>query len=87
MAVLASSGQAGTAGTYRVVSLTGLGQPQWRFRVLHPRFSVAFGCLVAALAISIVAVRVPYYAIFASAALVVTLVTWIVALARAGRGR
>jgi hypothetical protein len=53
--------------------------------VLHPRFSVAFGCAVAALAISIVTVRVPYYAIFASAALVLTLVGWVAALAIAGR--
>jgi hypothetical protein len=70
-----------------VVSLTGLGKPQWRSSVLHPRFSLAFGCLVAALAISILAIRVPYYAIFASAALVLTLVVWVVALARAGRRR
>jgi hypothetical protein len=55
--------------------------------MLHPRFSVAFGCLVAALAASIIAVRVPYYAIFASAALVVALVAWVVVLARARRGR
>ena len=55
--------------------------------MLHPRFRVAFGCLVAALAISILAIRVPYYAIFASAVLVLTLVVWVVALARAGRRR
>lgn len=51
----------------------------------HPRTSVAFGCLTTALAASIMAVRVPYYAIFASAALLVVLVVWVWMLARAPR--
>jgi hypothetical protein len=49
------------------------------------RSSLGFGCLCAALAASILAVRAPYYAVAASAALVVVLITWVVVLSKAGR--
>ncbi len=51
----------------------------------YRRSSLVFGSLCSALAASIMAVKVPYYAIFAWFALMVLLVTWIVVLARAAR--
>lgn len=46
------------------------------------RSSLIFGLLCSALAASILAVRVPHYAIFAAAALIVVLAIWVVVLAR-----
>ncbi|WP_165947274.1 hypothetical protein [Micromonospora sp. 15K316] len=50
------------------------------------RSNVVLGCLCAALAASILAVHVPYYAIFASAALVIVLAGWFAVLVKAARG-
>lgn len=46
------------------------------------RVSVFCGCLCSALAASIMAVPVPYYAVFAAAALCVVIAAWIVLLNR-----
>jgi hypothetical protein len=48
----------------------------------RPRYSIALGCLASSLAVSIMAIRVPYYAIFASLALLIVLVVWVVLLRR-----
>ncbi|AEV86422.1 hypothetical protein ACWT_5404 [Actinoplanes sp. SE50] len=51
------------------------------------RSSLVFGCLCAALAASAMAVHLPYYAIFATAAFVAVLTVWVVVLSRSGRRR
>lgn len=48
--------------------------------------SLVLGSLCAALAASIMAVHVPFYATFAVVALLATLTTWVVLLARSARG-
>jgi hypothetical protein len=55
------------------------------FVVRHRRSSPVFGCLCAVLAVSMVTVRVPYYAIFAAVAMLAVLVAWVVVLSRSGR--
>ncbi|GAA1647692.1 hypothetical protein [Actinoplanes couchii] len=51
----------------------------------HRRASIVCGCLTSALAASIIAVKLPYYALFASAALIVVFAVWLTVLARTTR--
>jgi hypothetical protein len=82
-----------TLGAFRVINCAKLagGSPkvqmkQWR-NAVNPRINLALGLFCAAIAVSIMAVDVPYYAIVASIAIVVIFGTWLILVLRARSSR